>query len=75
MHRFLCAAAISLIRIYQRCISPALGPRCRFFPTCSQYASDCIAIHGILRGTLLAGKRLCKCHPWHRGGVDLPPAE
>ncbi|MFZ9520136.1 MAG: membrane protein insertion efficiency factor YidD [Silvanigrellaceae bacterium] len=66
-------AAIALIRLYQRCISPALGPRCRFYPSCSEYASQCIAVHGILRGTVLTGKRLCKCHPWHPGGVDLPP--
>lgn len=71
--RIASSLAIVLIRIYQRCISPALGPRCRFYPSCSEYASECIATHGILKGSFLAGRRLCKCHPWHPGGVDLPP--
>ncbi|NBW83095.1 membrane protein insertion efficiency factor YidD [bacterium] len=73
LNRSASLVAVALIRLYQRCISPALGPRCRFYPSCSEYASECIAVHGILRGTALTGKRLCKCHPWHPGGIDLPP--
>lgn len=67
------SVAIALIRLYQRCISPALGPRCRFYPTCSEYTLECIAAHGFAKGTWLGVMRLCKCQPWHPGGIDLPP--
>ena len=64
------------IRFYSRAISPALPPRCRFYPTCSAYAAEAIARHGAARGTWLAVRRLVKCAPWHPGGVDLvPPAQ
>ena len=63
-----------LLRAYKLGISPLLGQRCRFFPSCSEYAQQAIASHGALRGSLLAGKRLCKCHPWHPGGLDPVPA-
>ncbi|MGH2571111.1 MAG: membrane protein insertion efficiency factor YidD [bacterium] len=54
-------------------ISPLLGPRCRFYPSCSQYADEALAMHGP-RGLLLAAKRVARCHPWCRGGVDpVPP--
>ncbi|MBM3382644.1 MAG: membrane protein insertion efficiency factor YidD [Betaproteobacteria bacterium] len=70
---------LGLIRIYQRCISPALGPRCRFYPTCSEYAHLCIRRQGLLVGGARTAVRLCKCHPWHPGGLDFPygddPAE
>lgn len=62
-----------LIRVYQRAVSPFLGNVCRFYPSCSRYAAACIASHGAARGTLLSVVRLCKCHPFHPGGVDLPP--
>lgn len=63
-----------LLRAYQLGISPMLGPsKCRFFPTCSNYALQAIAQHGPGKGSLLAVKRVCKCHPWHPGGVDLVP--
>lgn len=62
-----------LIKFYQYVISPVLGPRCRFYPTCSAYALEAIEIHGPLKGTTLTIKRLLKCHPGHPGGVDLVP--
>jgi putative membrane protein insertion efficiency factor len=63
-----------LLRGYQLGISPWLGPRCRFYPSCSDYALEAIDCHGAAKGTLLAVKRLLKCHPWHAGGVDpVPP--
>lgn len=63
-----------LLKGYKLCISPYLGQRCRFHPSCSDYARDAIVSHGALRGSLLAGRRLCKCHPWHAGGFDpVPP--
>jgi uncharacterized protein len=61
------------IKLYQRAISPLIGPRCRFYPSCSQYAVDAILKHGALRGSWLAIARLARCHPWHPGGVDLVP--
>ena len=69
------ALAISLIRIYQWTISPLLGPNCRFYPSCSQYAAEAIERFGVLRGAWLAVKRIGRCHPWHPGGYDpVPPA-
>jgi uncharacterized protein len=65
--------ALLMIRGYQLLISPLLGPRCRFYPTCSQYAAEAISKHGILKGALLSSKRILKCHPFHPGGVDLVP--
>ena len=67
------SALLLLIRLYQRLISPLLGPRCRFYPSCSQYAADAIQKHGAIRGTALALLRVSRCHPWHPGGVDLVP--
>lgn len=62
-----------LLRTYQYALSPFLGPSCRFYPTCSNYAIEAVREHGAARGSLLAVKRLCKCHPWHPGGVDPVP--
>jgi putative membrane protein insertion efficiency factor len=61
------------IGFYSRAISPALPPRCRFYPTCSAYAAEAITRHGAARGSWLALRRLLKCAPWHPGGVDLVP--
>ena len=61
---------ISLIRFYQLCISPLLGNNCRYYPTCSQYAIEAIEKKGIIRGSWMAVKRICRCHPWHAGGYD-----
>lgn len=64
-----------LIAGYRRFVSPLLGPRCRFYPSCSQYAATAIRVHGAARGVLLAVRRLLRCHPWNPGGVDpVPPA-
>ena len=62
--------ALGPIRLYQRLISPLLGPRCRYHPTCSAYAVDAIRRFGILRGVVLAAWRVLRCNPWSRGGVD-----
>jgi putative membrane protein insertion efficiency factor len=64
---------IALIRLYQRLISPLLGNVCRFEPSCSRYAVTCLEGHGVWKGGLLSLRRLCKCHPFHPGGIDLPP--
>ncbi|MER2139306.1 MAG: membrane protein insertion efficiency factor YidD [Succiniclasticum sp.] len=61
---------ISLIRLYQLCISPLLGHNCRYYPSCSQYAIEAIEKKGIVRGSWMAVKRICRCHPWHAGGYD-----
>ncbi|WP_052364927.1 membrane protein insertion efficiency factor YidD [Halotalea alkalilenta] len=65
---------IWLVRGYQYLISPVLGPRCRFWPSCSSYAIEALETHGPLRGGWLALKRILKCHPWHPGGVDPVPS-
>jgi uncharacterized protein len=66
-------ALLGAIRFYSRAISPALPPRCRFYPTCSAYAAEAIERHGAARGGWLAVRRIAKCAPWHPGGVDLVP--
>ncbi|MCL1079404.1 membrane protein insertion efficiency factor YidD [Parashewanella spongiae] len=62
-----------LIRGYQIFISPLLGPRCRFTPTCSHYAIDAIKVHGTVKGSWFALKRILKCHHLHPGGNDPVP--
>ena len=64
---------LAVIRGYQLTLSPFIGRQCRFYPTCSHYAQEAIHIHGAMRGSALAAKRLGKCHPFHEGGVDLVP--
>ena len=66
-------AFITLIHLYQHTFSILLGPCCRFYPSCSSYASVSIQRFGIWKGTLLALKRLMKCHPFHPGGYDPVP--
>lgn len=61
------------IRGYQKFISPALPPNCRFTPSCSQYALEAVAKYGVLKGGWLAARRLARCHPWHPGGYDPIP--
>lgn len=64
-----------LIHIYQL-FSRGLPPRCRFTPSCSEYACEAIELHGIMRGLLLGTKRILKCHPFHEGGYDpVPPVK
>ena len=65
--------AATLIRLYQWVVSPWLGPKCRFHPSCSQYALEAIERFGALRGAYLAVRRLARCHPWHPGGFDPVP--
>ena len=70
------AILIFLIRAYQYLISPLLGPRCRFYPSCSCYAEEALRVHGVMKGGWLALKRISRCHPWHPGGVDpVPPRQ
>lgn len=64
---------LSLLRLYRLLVSPLLGQRCRFHPSCSEYASGCIHKHGLLRGGYLAVRRILRCHPFNPGGVDPVP--
>ena len=64
---------VGLIRLYQTLLSPMLGARCRFYPSCSRYAAESIQTHGPLVGLFLGTRRLLRCHPWNAGGVDLVP--
>lgn len=64
---------VALVRGYQRFISPGLPPSCRFYPSCSQYAIEALQRHGALKGTLLAARRLTRCHPFNPGGEDPVP--
>jgi putative membrane protein insertion efficiency factor len=64
---------IGPIRAYQLVISPLIGPRCRFYPTCSSYGIEAIQRHGPAKGGWLTLKRIAKCHPLHPGGIDLVP--
>ncbi|HZZ19594.1 MAG TPA: membrane protein insertion efficiency factor YidD [Opitutaceae bacterium] len=73
-------AAVALIRLYQKTLSPALpvllGPSCgcRFYPSCSHYAAEAIGTHGTIRGGLMAARRIIKCSPLHPGGHDPVPS-
>ncbi|MDR3416382.1 MAG: membrane protein insertion efficiency factor YidD [Nevskia sp.] len=64
---------VGLIRIYQKLLSPLLGPRCRFHPSCSQYAIEALQRHGLFKGGWLALRRVSRCHPLHPGGEDPVP--
>lgn len=65
---------IALIGLYRRWVSPALPPRCRFYPSCSAYAVEALEVHGLFKGSALTVWRLLRCAPWHPGGVDpVPP--
>lgn len=66
-------ALVLPIRLYQRLVSPLIGPRCRFSPSCSEYAARAISVHGPFRGLYLALRRTLRCHPWNPGGVDDVP--
>lgn len=61
---------VLMIRLYQRAVSPFLGRRCKYYPSCSEYAAQAIERFGILRGVVLAGWRLLRCNPWSHGGFD-----
>ena len=62
-----------IIRGYQLILSPMLGSNCRYYPTCSCYTHTAIEKYGALKGTWLGGKRILRCHPWAKGGIDLVP--
>lgn len=76
MNRFfkiLALPFIALIRVYQKLISPLLGPQCRFTPTCSQYGLEALKKYGLLKGSWLAIRRIMRCHPWGGHGHDPVP--
>jgi putative membrane protein insertion efficiency factor len=60
------------VHAYRLLVSPFLGPRCKYHPTCSRYALDALREHGVARGLVLAGWRIFRCNPWSHGGVDHP---
>ncbi len=64
---------IKIIRFYQKKISPLFGPKCRFYPSCSQYAVEAVEKHGVIKGSLLAVARLLRCNPLFPGGYDPVP--
>lgn len=67
------AVAASVVRAYQRLVSPMLPGACRFAPSCSEYARLVLLEHGLSMGVWLAVRRLTRCHPFHPGGYDPPP--
>ena len=66
---------LKIIRVYQKYLSPLLGPSCRFHPTCSEYALQAIETYGVFRGGFLAIKRILKCNPWGGSGADPLPKD
>ena len=64
--------AMGLVYVYRWTISPLLGSRCKYHPSCSQYALDALREYGLVKGSILAGWRLLRCNPWSHGGVDYP---
>jgi putative membrane protein insertion efficiency factor len=65
--------AIGLIVVYQRCVSPLLGPVCRYEPSCSEYTRQAVEKYGVTRGAWMGMKRIARCHPFHQGGYDPVP--
>jgi len=66
-------ATLFILRQYKRFVSPSLGNNCRFYPTCSSFTYQAIEKYGLAKGLFLGMKRLCKCHPFHKGGIDPVP--
>lgn len=64
---------LGMLRLYKYAVSPWLGSRCRFYPSCSEYTAQAVQQHGAAKGSWLGVKRLCRCHPWHPGGYDPVP--
>ncbi|MGD1975729.1 MAG: membrane protein insertion efficiency factor YidD [Desulfobacterales bacterium] len=73
LNKFFQIVLVFFVRVYQYTLSPFLGPSCRFYPSCSEYARQAIKRHGPLSGLVLAVKRILRCHPFHPGGVDPVP--
>ena len=74
--RLLAWPLLLLVRIYSFVISPLLGVNCRYQPTCSEYAIEALRLHGAFRGTVLAARRIARCHPWGESGYDpVPPTD
>jgi uncharacterized protein len=73
MQKIITGFLVALVKGYQLALSPFFGQQCRFTPTCSHYAIEALQIHGAAKGTLLAAKRILRCHPWHAGGHDPVP--
>lgn len=71
--RVLAWPLVQLVRGYRVAISPFLGVNCRFQPTCSTYAIEALEQHGVLRGSVLAARRIARCHPWGGAGYDPVP--
>jgi len=71
--RVLAKPLIGLVRLYRLVFSPWLGMNCRFQPTCSSYAIEALQVHGVLRGSWLAARRIGRCHPWGDSGYDPVP--
>ncbi len=67
------SAFIKIIKVYQRYISHYMAPSCRYQPTCSQYTIEALNEHGFLKGLYLGFRRVCCCHPFHKGGFDPVP--
>jgi len=65
--------ALALVGFYRKYVSPAFPPTCRYVPTCSEYAMIALQRYGFLKGSWMAIKRICRCHPWHPGGFDPVP--
>lgn len=71
--RLLARPLIALVRLYRAALSPWLGSNCRFQPTCSSYAIEALEVHGALKGSWLAARRIARCHPWGGSGYDPVP--
>lgn len=74
--KYISRILIALIRVYQYAISPMLGQRCKYYPSCSNYAIEALRVHGPIKGTGLAAWRVMRCNPFSNGGVDhVPPKQ
>lgn len=67
------AVGIGAVRVYQWTVRPIIGPHCRFWPSCSEYAVEALQRHGAVKGSAMAARRILRCNPWHAGGYDPVP--
>ena len=70
MSRLFRELGLAPLHLYRRVISPLIGPRCRYHPTCSEYGVEAVRVHGVIRGGVLAAWRVLRCNPWSHGGID-----